>query len=227
MLNDFRALLQRPILLMVLLLCGLFAWLAGYNTNTAASTTVPTTTQTSLPSPTPTHTIPPTPTPSPTPTPIPIALHLGDNLARFEQAYGKHNDSYDDAYAWIKKPKDPYFEINTDTPGGNTYEITQHYYVLSNPLGQGDVSLSVAQADCEKYKPTDSKLVSKQINQGGAPGIQYIYTSESLTNQLKPDDFTDDNNKPVPAGTYTLFYLGTPSTGYEQCFLQAGVRWPN
>ena len=166
------------------------------------------------------------------PTPIPQLPILGDNLAAFEQAYGKPSDTLGYSYMWITSPNDPYLEMSTDQPNGNAYEITQHYYLLKNPIGQGNVSLGVAQAACEKYKPKDSQLISKTIHtqrdQGGlAPGIQYIYRSTTLIDKLSPGYFVADDGSQVAPGTYTLFYLGTDATGYEQCFLQAGVNWPS
>jgi hypothetical protein len=141
-------------------------------------------------------------TPTPTLTSIPHshlpAAHLGDSLAVFEHVYGKHNDSFVDSYMWVKKQNDPYFEISTDSPTRNAYEITQHYYVLGTPLGQGDVPLNVAQAACEKYKPQDSKLISIKKQGVGAPGIQYIYMSKTLASSLNPDDFKNDNAESVP-----------------------------
>ncbi|GHO50905.1 hypothetical protein [Ktedonospora formicarum] len=218
-------------LLVIFVASVMSACQASSNTNTQTQNLRITATRTS--------TRPPSPSPTPSSTSTakkpPMIPHLGDNLSAFEKAYGKYTDEYVHAYMWIKKPKDPYFEIIADRPHGNIYEITQHYYVLENPPNQGNVSLQIAQKACEQYKPTDSKLlrkITKPTVLGGAPGIQYIYMSRSLASKLDSDDFINyqlnDQNKfdSVQPGTYTLFYLGSNATGYEQCFLQAGINWP-
>lgn len=156
--------------------------------------------------------------------------------------YGKPSDSFPN-YIW-NGPDDHWFALSIDAKDstfhhGNddTFEIDYYFHSPSDLSGKHNVSLQVAKSACEPFKPTDSQLLRTEIT---APkdrdqGIQYIYKSKILARELDSMWFYADadgeanvpaKNTLVDPGIFTVFYLGSNSTGYEFCTLIAGITWP-
>lgn len=183
-----------------------------------------------------------TPMPKSTLTPVAYA-YLGNNVSVFKQAFGNPSNIWKDHYTWDHRDGS-WLAVSTDGKDssfhhGNdgVYDISQNFNPPMATKEEHNVSLSVAKSVCEKFKPTDSQLLRTETHEpeGGAPGIQYIYKSKSLSRQIDPMWFyanaldesnVPPQNTPVEPGTYTLFYEGSNAGGYDVCFLTTGINWP-
>jgi hypothetical protein len=181
----------------------------------------------------------PTPAKVPLPTSNPaIHVYLGSSIDEFKQAYGSSSSSSGIHYSW-KGQNEAWLSVTIDDyeENGPAYDVTQYFNAPFDTSGKHNVSLDIAKSACEKFKPSDSQLLRTEINtpQDRASGIQYIYKSQALANQLDPMWFYADadgepnvpvRNTRVDPGIYTLFYIGDTTKGYEQCFLTTGINWP-
>lgn len=204
--------------------------------------------QVTLPSPTNTHApittqIPkkqPSPTTIVTPTAKAIAVYIGSNASAFQALYGPNGDtSLKGSINWTLSETE-WFSITFDTSSHHVYDLDHHFYP-ANQLDnhqQDNVSFAVAQKTCSRFMPPDSTLISVnkvKPDPDLTDGVQYVYKSQWLANQLDASWFyfdegtgtmSDKRNTPVDPGTYTLFAVGNNQSGYEMCFLTTGVNWP-
>lgn len=181
-----------------------------------------------------------TSTTAPTPTPNNVAAYLGSDVSAFQALYGPRGDSsLKGSIIWTLS-KTQWFDINFDPAQQHVYDLSHYFYPASqlDNHQQDNVSFEVAHQTCSRFMPPDSVQVSinkTKPDPGLADGVQYIFKSKWLANQLDASWFyfnegtgtmSDKYNTPVDSGTYTVFYIGGEQSGYEMCFLTAGINWP-
>ncbi len=167
-----------------------------------------------------------------------VHAYIGSGVSAFEALYDTQGDKGLKGIVIWTLSSTHWVAINYDDTN-KVYDLSYYFYPADQEASheQDNVSLDVARSTCEEFRPPDSVLLSVHSSKpdpDSASGIQYIYKSNWLAQQLDASWFYFDEgtgtmlnkrNAPVDPGTYTLFALGDAQTGYEMCYLTTGIDW--